>query len=237
MNPALIEELAKAASFRKQHRRPFVLVTYAQSVDGSIAARNRTPIRLSGKDAMLLTHRLRSVFDGILVGIGTVLSDNPRLTARSGQGKNPQPIILDTRLRTPPDAYLVQRSDLSSWLVSGTAAATEHREAIQKAGAQVLACDTTADGKIDLHDLMAVLAERKVNSIMVEGGAQVITSFFNARLVDLLVITIAPKLVGGLNAIDERGIGRPPFLSLRVMDVQHLNGDIVIWAKPDWSPQ
>ena len=83
-------------------RRPFVTVSYAQSVDGSIAGRNRLPIRLSGPAAMRLTHRLRAVHDAILVGIETVLADDPRLTVRLVAGPNPRPIVLDTQLRTPP---------------------------------------------------------------------------------------------------------------------------------------
>ena len=101
--------LAQGAAFRRHKGRPFVTVSYAQSIDGSIASRTRQPIRLSGQLSMVLTHRLRARFDAILVGIGTVLTDNPHLTVRCAEGRNPQPVVLDTHLRIPIQSNLAAK--------------------------------------------------------------------------------------------------------------------------------
>jgi diaminohydroxyphosphoribosylaminopyrimidine deaminase / 5-amino-6-(5-phosphoribosylamino)uracil reductase len=224
--------LAHTAAFRRRMRRPFVTVSYAQSLDGSIAFSSRQPIRLSGPLSTVLTHRLRAGFDAILVGIETVLADNPLLTVRCVEGRNPQPVVLDTHLRIPVQSNLVQRSDLSSWVVGGLNSAHERMDTLTRAGVTVLPCHLGGDGKIDLQHLMRLLAEKGVNSLMVEGGARVITSFISAGLVDQFVITIAPTLIGGLPVIDSAGL--QPFAQVRLDRVhyQQLGEDLILWAKP-----
>lgn len=229
--------LTESDGFCRRRGRPFIALSYAQSLDGSIASRDRRQVQLSGATSMRLTHELRACFDAIMVGIGTVLSDNPKLTTRLVDGSNPQPVILDTRLRTPTNACLVQRKEAACWIVSGPESDGIKRDRLVSAGAAVLPCKTAPDGKIDLSALMDLLVARKVNNIMVEGGARVITSFLGARLVDQLIVTITPKLIGGLNAIDDRGPGISPFLRLGRVTYCQLGDDIIMWARPDWSPQ
>lgn len=231
----LKQQLASAEEFRRKRGRPFVILTYAQSLDGSIAARDRRQVRLSGAASIALTHRLRSCSDAILVGIGTVLSDNPELTTRLVDGQSPRPIILDTRLRTPSDARLLQREDCACWIISRRESDGARRENLLKAGAIVLPCQTALDGKIDLRALMQILVANEINILMVEGGARVITSFVGARLVDQFIITVAPKLIGGLNAIDDRGTGMDPFVPLVQVAYQQLGNDMILWAQPDWN--
>ncbi|MDD2558493.1 MAG: RibD family protein [Desulfuromonas sp.] len=96
--------------------RPFVTLSYAQSWGGSITTKRGQPVVLSGADSNLLTHQLRSLHDGILVGIDTVLADDPQLTVRYWSGENPQPIILDTALRMPKNARLCHHPDKDCWV-------------------------------------------------------------------------------------------------------------------------
>ena len=103
----------QAPEFRTQSGRPFIIVSYAQSLDGSIATADRQQMQISGPESMRLTHQLRACCQCILVGIGTVLADNPSLTVRLVEGHHPQPIILDTNLRTPLDATLAGRSGVA----------------------------------------------------------------------------------------------------------------------------
>ena len=171
----------------------------------------------------------------ILIGVGTLLADDPRLTVRVAEGSNPQPIVLDTHLRTPVSARLVSQSDLSPWIINSQDNHSDQMEALKNAGATLLPCATSPDGKIDLHALMAILNEKQVNSIMVEGGAKVITSFVNAELVDQFAITISPRLVGGLPVIDSNGLNLSSNLMLGHVSYQRLGNDLILWTRPDWN--
>ena len=225
----------QAREFRQKSGRPFITVSYAQSLDGSIAAADRQPMQISGPESMRLTHQLRACCQSILVGIGTVLADDPSLTVRKVEGYNPQPIILDTHLRTPPDAKLVRRSDLSTWIVNGKSHSCGQNHALEKKGITLISCKRDADGLLDLLDLMEILAHRRINSIMVEGGARVITSFAKLRLVDRFVVTVSPKLVGGLPVINTPGFKAASHVRLTDVHYQSLGTDLIVWARPDWS--
>lgn len=225
----------RTGEFRLENKRPFVTVSYAQSLDGSIATVNKQQMQLSGTESMRLTHQLRACCQSILVGIGTVLADNPSLTVRRVEGQNPQPIILDTRLRTPLDANLVKRPDLSTWIVNGNHDTGNPNSALRQKGATLISCRCADDGLIDLPALMDELANRQVDNVMVEGGARVITSFVKLKLVDLFVITVSPKLVGGLPVIDAESFKASSFLQLKEVHYQQLGQDLVIWARPAWN--
>lgn len=225
----------RAREFRETNGRPFITVSYAQSLDGSIATAGRQQMQFSGPESMRLTHQLRACCQSILVGIGTVLADNPSLTVRLVEGENPQPIILDTRLRTPPDTKLVRRSDLKTWIVNGNHDPLDPHGPFPPKAVTLINCKCDADGLIDLEALMDILARRQVDSIMIEGGARVITSFIKLKLVDLFVITVSPKLVGGLPVIDAREFKTASSLALTDVHYQRLGADLVVWARPDWS--
>ena len=182
---------------------PTVTLTYAQSLDGSIAVRRGEPMSLSGPESQRFTHALRAEHDAILIGIDTVLSDDPQLTVRRVQGPDPQPVVLDSRLRTPTSAKLFEHPTMRPWIATTEAAPAERQERLEAAGATVLRLPAADDGRVDLDALLAVLAERRVRSLMVEGGARVITSFLAAQLVDRLVLTVVPLLVGGLSAVGD----------------------------------
>lgn len=189
--------------------RPLVTLSYAQSLDGSIAINRENSLNLSGPESMKMTHQLRAANDAILVGIGTVLADNPFLTVRLVEGKNPRPVVLDSHLRLPVDANLLKNTN-SSPLVATTGDYDAHkRRSLEQAGVTVLCVPSDNNGWVDLNCLLACLADLGIGSVMVEGGARVITSFLTGRIVDRLVITITPKLVGGLRAVEN------PLISVR----------------------
>ena len=232
-----IEELEYRQAFFKEFascfKRPFITVTYAQTIDGSIAAKDKSPLCISSAESMTMTHRLRTIYDAILVGIGTVKTDNPRLTTRLVSGKNPQPIVLDTHLRIPLQAKLLQRMDCESWLCCSGNNNKERVNQITQKGAKVLPCGLNQHGMVDLNILGKVLYQRGVSSLMVEGGARVITSFLAEQLVDLMIITIAPKLVGGLQVIESSQTNSPSCnLHLTDLYYEKLENDLIIWAKP-----
>lgn len=222
-------------AFCREKRRPFVTVTYAQSLDGSIASRDRKPLCISGSASMTMTHRLRTLFDAILVGIETVLSDNPQLTARLAEGSNPQPVVLDTHLRTPSGCRLLQREDCSSWLVCSGRNSIERVDRVSRSGATVLPCQLDRSGRVDLSSLGELLYARGISSLMVEGGSRVITSFILARMVDLFVITISPTLVGGLQVVEPLQPGLKASLELKDLTLEQMDNDLVLWARPEWD--
>lgn len=226
--------LKAAAAHRRPLGRPYVTLSYAQSLDGSIAARSGRPLPLSGPQAMALTHSLRAAHDAILVGIGTVLADDPQLNVRLVAGKDPQPVIVDSRLRFPPYAQLL-RNGRSPWIATGEGAQRERQEALEARGARVFRVPSI-DGLLDLAALLKHLEDLGINSLMVEGGAQIITSFLASRLVDQMVLTIAPVLVGGLRAMGSLG---PPHLHLLPrlgnLSYQQLGDDLVLRGELHWE--
>lgn len=215
--------------------RPFIMISYAQSIDGSIASDRGKPLRISGPNSMALTHRLRSLFDAVLVGIDTVLADNPQLTVRLVTGRNPQPVVLDTHLRIPVESRLLQRSGCRSWIASAVSDSSDKSEAIAATGATILPCCLDANGQIDIVQLMGILHGRGIRSLMVEGGAKVITSFIRAKLADLLVVTIAPTLIGGLRVMHAMSAVPLSRLNLAQVHYERLDDDMILWARPDWS--
>jgi 3,4-dihydroxy 2-butanone 4-phosphate synthase/GTP cyclohydrolase II len=227
---------ARATGHRQRTGRPFITLTYAQSLDGCIAAWRSQPLSLSGPQALTLTHRLRSAHDAILVGIGTVLADNPRLNVRLVEGKDPQPVVADSRLRFPLQANLLQQHPLSPWIATSERADQGRQRRLEAAGARVLRLPTTANGRVDLTALLERLAEWGVNSLMVEGGARIITSFLAEQLVDQLVLTVVPRLVGGLHAVGKLRQLHPARLpSLRNSGYQRLGEDLVLWGEVAWG--
>jgi riboflavin-specific deaminase-like protein len=208
--------------------RPFVTLAYAQSLDGSITTRRGEPMNLSGASSMQITHQLRSLHDGILVGIGTVLSDDPQLTVRECQGKNPQPIILDSNLRTPASARVCQHPDHDAWLVT---AKHDVAKFAAQPGVQTIQVAADDHDTVSLGAALAELKRKGIGSLMVEGGATVITSFLQSRLADAVVLTIAPKLVGGYKAVNALlGDGRqsPPLVS--PVHSARAGDDLLVWG-------
>jgi len=119
--------LAGAQEHVRKHHRPLITLSYAQSLDGSISANRGSPTAISGPQAMRLTHELRAAHDAILVGIGTILADNPHLTVRLVAGKNPQPVVLDSNLRFPPGANLIQEK-IHPWIATCQPSAVQGKD-------------------------------------------------------------------------------------------------------------
>jgi 3,4-dihydroxy 2-butanone 4-phosphate synthase/GTP cyclohydrolase II len=184
---------------------------------------------------MALTHGLRAAHDAILVGIGTLLADNPRLNVRLVEGKDPQPIVVDSRLRFPPYANLLRNCRVP-WIATSADADPERQAALEQIGARVLRLPAASNGWVDLAALLQHLGEMNINSLMVEGGAQIITSFLAARLVDQVVLTIAPMLVGGLRVMDYLGQHQMNcFPRLQKVSYQRLGEDLVLRGEPRWE--
>lgn len=188
--------------------RPAVTVSYAQTLDGRLATRTGSSRWISGPEALRFAHELRASHDAIMVGVGTVCRDDPRLTVRLVTGRDPLRVIVDSTLRTPLTAAVLAGGAATGTILAVTARAPAARCAGARAlGATVLLLSADTQGRVDLTALLATLQERGVGSIMVEGGAALITAMLRARLVDRMAICIAPKILGaGIEAIGDLGI-------------------------------
>lgn len=202
--------------------RPLVTLSYAQSLDGSLTAVAGQPLDLSGPESMLFTHQLRAAHEAILVGIGTVLTDNPRLTAHRVGGPHPQPIVLDSRLRFPLTARLLAHPH-GVWIATTEAAPANVQSELETKGARVIRLASDKRGRVSLPALLEWLGESGINSMMVEGGAEVITAFLSAGLANRVALTIAPRFVGGLNALR-----LPCDMRLQNVRYQVLGNDVIV---------
>jgi 3,4-dihydroxy 2-butanone 4-phosphate synthase/GTP cyclohydrolase II len=217
--------------------RPRVTVSYAQSLDGSIALPGGRPAKISGQESLKLTHRLRSAHDAILVGIGTIVSDDPQLNVRLIEGPSPQPVVLDSRLRLPLEARVRTSGSRAPWVATTEAAETGRRADLRGSGTEVIDVPADECGLVHLPSLMTELAQRGIASVMVEGGARVLRSFMAARLVDQVVVTVAPILLGGVSALSG-GLQLPnSIVRLADLQCQRLGEDLVLSGTPVWNEE
>lgn len=176
---------------------PYVILKSAVTLDGQTATSTGDSQWISNTVSREEVHRLRDRVDAIMVGIGTVLSDDPRLTTRLPGGRDPQRIVVDSHLRTPPEAALLHLDSTASTLIAHLAVAPqENRQHLVENGAELLEA-AACDGHVDLHDLLEQLGRRGVQSILLEGGAQLNAAFLKAGLVDRMMVFVAPKVIGG----------------------------------------
>lgn len=219
----------------QQNQRPTVTLSYAQSLDGSITAHHGQPLVISGPESMRMTHQLRAEHDAILVGVNTVIADDPQLTVRLVDGRSPQPIILDSCLRTPRNAKLLQNGR-SPWIATTEQADPAHQAELEATGARILRLPANANGQVDLALLLEKLVQMGIRSLMVEGGAGIITGFLKARLVDRVVLTIAPLFIGGVAAVGRLlSLNGEPHPRLRNVQYQTLGEDMVLSGDVVWE--
>jgi diaminohydroxyphosphoribosylaminopyrimidine deaminase/5-amino-6-(5-phosphoribosylamino)uracil reductase len=176
---------------------PYVSLKLALSLDGRIATRLGHSKWVTGPDARLRVHALRARHDGIAIGIGTAIADDPRLTVRDVTGRSPVRIVFDTRLRTPLHSRLVATArEVPTWLLCSADAQRSAEDELAERGVEVVRSPTSAEGRIDPMGALRMLASRGIVSLMVEGGAELAGSFLAGRLADELHAFVAPILLG-----------------------------------------
>jgi len=218
----------KDGKHRARTGRPFVTLSYAQSLDGCLTLHRGESSPISGPESMQITHQLRAANDAILVGVGTVLADDPRLTARLAEGPDPQPVIVDSHLRTPLSARLLGRG---AWIATTMTEDSAQWANIEKTGGRPVQLPTTNEGRVNLGALLDWLGEQNIRQIMVEGGGEILTSFLREGLADRAVITVAPVLAGGYQAIGELGKATWDQLPrLRDPKIESAGQDWIVWG-------
>ncbi|MFC1901750.1 bifunctional diaminohydroxyphosphoribosylaminopyrimidine deaminase/5-amino-6-(5-phosphoribosylamino)uracil reductase RibD [Chloroflexota bacterium] len=213
---------------------PLVTVKFAQTLDGRIATSTGDSRWISSPASRRLAHKLRALNDAVMVGIGTVLSDNPELTVRLVRGRNPARIVLDSKLRIPPEARILANQETAPTIIAATSGADAERlSALQRMGIEVLVTGKDEPGAVDLEQLLKMLGQRGISSVLVEGGAQTITSLLRLKLADRLVVFIAPKVMGkGIEVVGELNISDvSKALKLSFTKTYRMGEDIVVEAR------
>lgn len=222
----VVARLRRWLSASPPESRPWVTLSYAQSVDACLALRRGSPTAISGVQSLQLTHAARAAHTAILVGIGTLLADDPRLTARLPNVSQPQPVILDSRLRTPPQARVLHHP-LGTWIITTPTASSARADILGEHGARVVRVPADSCGRVSLPDALAYLRQESHSSVMVEGGAQILSAFLTHCLANFVLITIAPLLLGGVSAVQISPARRP----LRDVHWQPCGEDMVLLGK------
>lgn len=183
---------------------PFVILKTAMSMDGKVATVTGDSIYITGLASRQYVHVLRVYVDAMMLGVNTVIIDDPKLTVRDIGGekiekRNPKKIILDTNAEIPLNSYVLKHEPEKTIVVAGEGASKKKLDKIRRTGASVLRAATKGDG-IDLRKLMAELGEDKITSIMIESGGTLASSALKEGIVDKVMFFIAPKIIGGKTA-------------------------------------
>lgn len=217
--------------------RPFVLLKVAMSLDGKIATKAGDSRWITGEESREVVHKLRDEYDAIMVGIGTILRDNPRLDVRleGRKNKNPLRVIVDSSGRIPLKAQVVETASETPTLVAATPRITLKKvDDLKKKGVEVLILEESK-GRVNLAELLNDLGRRQIASVLLEGGATLATSVVEDGLVDKFIFFIASKLIGG---------DAPSFLvgegietiqeakELEITNVKQIGKDVMIEAYP-----
>lgn len=208
---------------------PRVTIKVAQTLDGRIATRTGQSQWISSETSRAFAHELRANSDAVLVGIGTVLHDNPQLTVRLVPGQDPLRVVVDSRARIPLGSHLLAEGAARTRVFVAADAPADRVAAIRDSGARVSVAGRADNGNLDLADLLGQLAKDGVRSVMVEGGAGIITTMLAQRLVDRLVVCVAPKVLGsGLDAVGDLGISSlADAIVFDSMEIRQLGPDVI----------
>ncbi|KPJ98042.1 MAG: hypothetical protein AMK71_12075 [Nitrospira bacterium SG8_35_4] len=215
-------------------KKPFVTLKMAQSLDGRIATARGESKWITGPEARALVHRLRNEVDAVLVGIGTVKKDNPSLDCRAKGGRNPYRIILDSTLQIPLNSKVLKHGDGKTIIAATVRAPKKKIEQLRKQGHTVLivrgagTAKTNQPGRpgsgrlrVNLKRLMKELGKMEITAVMIEGGSSVAAAALSEKVVDKVVFFIAPKIIGGTDAVPSVG-GKSPLLLTNALPIKNM---------------
>jgi len=215
---------------------PFVHLKLATSLDGKIATRTGDSRWITGEASRTEAHRLRRQYSTVLVGVGTVIADDPQLTVRNVSGRNPIRLVLDAEGAIPLKATLLHDGAPATVV---TAVMPEEKEVALRSLSTEVWRFPGEEGRIDLAALLKHLGEKQLDSVLIEGGSETAASFLEARLVDKVSLFVAPILLGGRDAVSSIGGNGAESISsatpLRNVRVERIGEDIHIYGYPEWK--
>lgn len=220
-----------------EHKKPFIVLKAAMTLDGKIATATGQSKWITNETSRAYGYKLRDIYDGIMVGINTVIEDNPMLTARVDGGKNPIRIVVDSSLKIDINANVVQDKSAKTIIATTDKADKDKILKLQAQDVDVIVVDKDENDKVDIEKLLDILGQKNICSILVEGGATLSGSFVAKKLVDKVYFFIAPKIVGGKEAktpVAGTGIlNLQEALSLKDIQIEKLKEDILIIGRVD----
>lgn len=217
-----------------QTKTPFVTLKAAVTLDGKIATKFGDSKWITSLQSRLDVYHLRHIHDAILVGINTILTDNPLLTSRRPQGgKNPIRVILDTHLKIPTSAHVIQDRSAETIIFTGNEINLEKMKEVERSGAEVIKLSSPV---VSVHEVLKILGERNVMSLLVEGGSEVHASFFESHAFQKVIIYMAPTIIGGKDAypfVGGSGCGFIKYGSkLQFINIEKMDTDLKMTAVP-----
>ena len=220
-----------------EHKKPFVVLKAAMTLDGKIATATGQSKWITNETSRAYGYKLRDIYDGIMVGINTVIEDNPMLTARVDGGKNPIRIVVDSSLKIDINANVVQDKSAKTIIATTDKADKDKILKLQAQDVDVIVVDKDENDKVDIEKLLDILGQQNICSILVEGGATLSGSFVAKKLVDKVYFFIAPKIIGGKEAktpVAGTGIlNLQEALALKDIQIGKLEEDILIIGRVD----
>lgn len=220
-----------------EHKKPFVVLKAAMTLDGKIATATGQSKWITNETSRAYGYKLRDIYDGIMVGINTVIEDNPMLTARVDGGKNPIRIVVDSSLKIDINANVVQDKSAKTIIATTDKADKDKILKLQAQNVDVIVVDKDENDKVDIEKLLDILGQQNICSILVEGGATLSGSFVAKKLVDKVYFFIAPKIIGGKEAktpVAGTGIlNLQEALALKDIQIEKLEEDILIIGRVD----
>jgi len=214
--------------------RPRVIVNCAMSADGKIALPTGKQLRISSEEDIARVYRLRNESDAVLVGVGTILSDDPKLTVKETYVKNPrQPlrVVLDSKGRTPPGSLVLNKTANTLLIM-----AKGHERPFEGSHIEVVGCTADRQGLLEIPCILELLSQRGIRTLLVEGGGTVIWSFLKSGMVDDLYVYIGPCIIGGKNtptmASGEGIMREDEIITLKIVKTQRTGAGILIHYQP-----
>lgn len=206
-----------------KEKLPYIALKIAQSIDGKITEAKGMQTWLTGKTAVKYVHKLRSEYDAVIVGANTIKVDNPLLTVREVKGRNPIRIIIDGKLSIPLNSKILNNTEPEkTWIFTSKKSNQKRLKQLEKKGVKVFSLKLAANERINLKSVLKLIAKNRINSVLVEGGQDIFSQFFNQKLFDELIILQSPKiLVKGLS-----GFNSNQLKSLPLVEKNRLGQDI-----------
>ncbi len=206
-----------------QQGLPYITLKVAQSLDGKISISKNQQTWLSGKKSVRMVHQLRAEYDAILVGAGTIKTDNPLLTVRAVKGRDPFRVIVDGNLNISPGSKIFKVKDpMKTLIFYSDSASMKKIRLFEETGAMMFRIHKLKNGKVDLKEILKSLAKNRITSLLIEGGRDIFTQFLEQGLYDEIIVIQTPKILGsGISAFNQKKLKK-----LKLMEVEKLDGDI-----------